>query len=72
MVLIPNIFIKLYHFQLGTAEREIKKEISAQKRKEKKVCVLCTKLSCLIFLINIKNTPKSASFLNTRKSKKIG
>lgn len=73
MVLIPNIFYKAVSFSAcNRREGNKKRDFCSKKKREKGMCFVY-KIKLLNFPYKqIKNTPKSASFLNTRKSKKIG
>lgn len=73
MVLIPNIFYKAVSFSAcNRREGNKKRDFCSKKKREKGMCFVY-KVKLLNFPYKqIKNTPNSASFLNTRKSKKIG
>lgn len=73
MVLIPNIFYKVVSFSACNRREGNKKRDFCSKKKREKGMRFLYKIKLLNFPYKqIKNTPKSSSFLNTRKSKKIG
>lgn len=73
MVLIPNIFYEAVSFSACNRREGNKKRDFCSKKKREKGMRFLYKIKLLNFPYKqIKNTPKSSSFFNTRKSKKIG